>query len=118
VLAPGRAPPRGAREGVGGPPPRAGAVADVETGRLAQVVELPGQLARGPLPPQIVVEGGVERDRVAAVLRQRPLGVRCRAHLDLVGTEVDGLTAGELEAVPAVLVERVLDCGAVHGAER
>src|SRR5262249_25749904 len=110
--------PRGVRQRVAGPHLHADAVADVQTGRLAPVVELPGQLARGPPPPQIVVEGGVERDRVAAVLRQRPLGVRCRAHLDLVGTEVDGLTAGELEAVPAVLVERVLDCGAVHGAER
>ena len=41
--------------------------------RLAVVVEHPDHLAGEALEPQLVVERGVERDRDAAVLREREL---------------------------------------------
>ena len=42
--------------------------------------------------------GGVERDRVAAVLRERELLVRLGADLDVVGLERDGRAVVERRA--------------------
>ena len=64
------------------------------------------QLARDALGAELVVEGGVERDRVAAVLRERELLVRRGADLDVVGPERDGRAVDEREVVAAVGVER------------
>ena len=57
---------------------------------LAVVVEQTDELAGDAFGAQLVVEGGVERDRVAAVLRERELLVRLGADLDVVGLEAHG----------------------------
>ena len=97
-----------------GPHRHAHAIADLEPRRLAQVVELPSQLARQALAAKLVVERGVERDGVPTVLGEGELGVRRRPHLDLVGTDVDGVAVAELDPVPPVGFERTLDGRTVH----
>ena len=58
-----------------------------------------------PFGAQVVVEGEVERDRVAAVLGERELFVLLGADLDVVGLEPHGL-AVDVELEVALLVER------------
>jgi hypothetical protein len=47
--------------------------------------------SREAFAPKVVVEGGVERDGVRTVPGERELCVRRRSHLDLVGTDLDGV---------------------------
>ena len=70
-------------------------VGDLEAGGLAQVVEQADEVAGDALGAQLVVDGGVDGDRVPALLRQRELGVRLGAHLDVVGPQVHGGAVGE-----------------------
>ena len=52
------------------------AIGDLQTGGLALVVEQADEIARDALGPELVVDGRVDRDRVAAFLRERELRVR------------------------------------------
>ena len=92
-------------------------VADVEAVRLAEVVDRPAELAGDAFGAEVVVEGEVERDRVAAVLGERELLVLLGADLDVVGLEPHDL-AVDVEVEVALLVERALHLGAVDVGEQ
>ena len=71
------------------PTTHADPVGQLEIERLAEVVDGADELARDAFEAQRLVDGGVERDRVAAFLDERELLVRDRTDLDVVGRELD-----------------------------